>query len=290
MGERTIIVFGGNGMLGRDVVASIRDTPSLKWEGFVPSHLDIDITNKEKLSNYLGKRKPWAVINTAAYTDVDGAQSPEGTSLAMGANYIGVRNLARICHTLGIILLHVSTDYVFSGQADGYAEMSRYDGEPCNIYGVSKKLGEIALREYCPRHYIVRTSWLMGAHGVNFVKTILKLAKKNSSIRVVNDQWGVPNYTNDVADKIITILSHGLEFGIYHPVSHGYCTWYDLAKAAIALRGYPCEVFPVPTSEFPRPAGRPERSILLNTKFPPGTFWDEGLKDLLARYPDLENE
>lgn len=287
--QKPIVVLGGNGMLGRDIVALLCSQYSSRFVCYAPNRSTVDITNEADLLAYLGKEKPFAVINAAAFTNVDGAETLEGSLLASAINHRGTGNLARVCNALGIILAHVSSDYVFAGVKGVYSEKSDYDWDPPNIYGSSKKLGELEVSTSCNRHYIIRTSWLMGAHGNNFVKTILKIAKTRSSIDVVNDQWGVPNFTEDVAAKIITILGSALPFGVYHPVSSGSCTWYDLAQKAIALRGYPCEVIPVSTNRFPRPAPRPHRSILENTKLPPGKFWDEGLKDFLWKYPDLEN-
>jgi dTDP-4-dehydrorhamnose reductase len=202
--------------------------------------------------------------------------------LAMKVNGEGPGNLAKICNQLGVILVHYSTDYIFNGQkTDGYDE-DYYQVEPLSVYGESKALGEKLIKENCNKYYIVRTAWLYGKNGKNFVDTMVKEGQEKDEVRIVNDQYGSPTYAKDLAGQTKEILLNLKPvFGIYHATNSGSCTWYEFTKEIFKLKDIKTKIIPCTTDEFPRPAKRPKYSILLNTKLPPMRPWQEALKDYL---------
>jgi dTDP-4-dehydrorhamnose reductase len=263
-----IIVVGSSGMLGWEVVES------LKRGGFKAAPLDIpliDITKRESARSVLGGiGSPGLLINCAAYTAVDKAESePEA---AFAVNRDGPANLADECERLGIPLIHISTDYVFNGKSDRpYKEEDAAD--PQNVYGLSKWEGEEAVRSRLARHIIVRTSWLYGSRGLNFVKTILRLGKEREELKVISDQYGCPTWSFDLAGCLVRIAEHalsGLEevpWGTYHFCGEGITTWYHFAFAILdeARRRESsriARVSPVPSSSYPTVAARPGYSAL----------------------------
>ena len=200
------------------------------------------------------------VIHAAAFTNVDGCESDPDT--AYRANGLGTRNVAVAADEAGAAVAYVSTDYVFDGsQDDPYTEFDRPN--PINVYGRSKLAGEIFVREFCRRYWIVRTSWLFGKHGKNFVQTFLRLARENDEIRVVNDQIGSPTYTRHLAAKIAEIVSSS-RFGTYHVTNAGSCSWFQFAQEILRLRPARARVIPVASSEYATPAQRPKNSVLRN--------------------------
>jgi len=266
--NRTVIVIGSLGMLGWEVVES------LKTAGFAVAALDIpqiDITKRESVQSVLDRiDSPRLLINCAAYTAVDMAESePEA---AFAANRDGPANLARECERLGMPLIHISTDYVFNGKSDRpYKEEDAAD--PINVYGLSKWQGEKAVRSGLSDHIIVRTSWLYGARGQNFVKTMLRLGAEREELKVVCDQYGCPTWSFDLAGcltKIAERIDSGVETvprGTYHFCGAGITTWYDFASTILdeARRRLPSRiagVSPVPTDSYPTAALRPRYSAL----------------------------
>ena len=180
----------------------------------------------------------------------------------MKANAIGPRNLAMAAQQAGAKLVHVSTDYVFSGEDE--AEKHEWDiAGPRSVYGSSKLLGEKYVAEQCSRYFIVRTAWLYGYIGGNFVKTILKAGKERGELKVVNDQRGNPTNAADLAHHLLK-LAATKEYGVYHCTNNGTCSWYDFACEFVNLAGFPCRILPCTTEEFPRPAKRPAYSSLDN--------------------------
>ncbi|MBW2058981.1 MAG: dTDP-4-dehydrorhamnose reductase [Deltaproteobacteria bacterium] len=286
-----IVVVGNLGMLGRDL------QPGLERAGYLVRGFDLpelDIRKPREVLDCLKEARPGAVVNCAAYTDVDRAESEPG--IAFAVNRDGPANLAEACRTLGIPLVHLSTDYVFDGRA-GRAYREDDPANPINVYGRSKWDGEEAVRSRLDRHIILRTSWLFGSHGRNFVKTMLELAREKKEIRVVADQHGCPTWTGHLEEAIRVLIdriragSPGFSWGTYHFCGRGSTTWYGFAKAIVAgSRAWEGSagprVVPVTTEEYPTPARRPMRSILDCSKIGEvfgiaARPWREGLREVL---------
>ncbi|NLI11077.1 dTDP-4-dehydrorhamnose reductase [Pelotomaculum propionicicum] len=250
-----VMITGAAGMLGRAVAAEFA---SREAEVIALKRTDLDITDLKLVRRVTCCEKPEIVINCAAYTNVDGAETEP--HLAFLINGLGPRNLAVACREAGAILVHVSTDYVFDGNKPG--AYSIYD-DPCpsNIYGNSKLWGEKALSVNTNTYYIVRTSWLFGPGGNNFVMTMLRLGRDEGKVRVVNDQTGSPTYTVDLARGIADLCASGC-YGIYHITNQGSVTWHDFAKAIFARKGLSVDLTPCNTMFMGRPARRPQNSVL----------------------------
>ena len=219
---------------------------------------EIDITSPESVAEAFDSVRPDIVLNCAAYTDVDGAETHEMDALAVNA--VGPELLAHAAKKSNALLVHVSTDFVFDGEKVGaYREDDEVN--PLGVYGKSKLLGERAVASIAPEYLIVRTAWLYGPDGGNFVATILNLARQRSLVRVVDDQRGSPTYTGMLAETIWPLVSRGAR-GVFHASGRGACTWYELAAAAVELAGVKADVQPCTREEFPRPAKRPKNSVL----------------------------
>lgn len=246
-----ILVVGANGMLGRDVMALI---------GSAARGVDIDeidITSLESTDRVLKTLKPSAIINCAAYTDVDGCESNVET--AMQVNGEGVAHLAMASREIGARLVHISTDYVFDGgKGSPYVE----DDAPCplGVYGESKLAGEMNAA-FNPDHLIIRTQWLYGLHGKNFVETMLRLAGEKDELSVVDDQIGSPTWTVDLAHAVLALLKAGHR-GTYHAANSGFCSWNGFAQAIFEEAGLQIHVKGMTTDELNRPARRPLYSTL----------------------------
>lgn len=226
---------------------------------------------------------PRVVINCAAYTDVDAAESHEDE--ASEVNGHGVGRLARACAAIGATLVHFGTDYVFSGDADApYAVDAPI--APRTAYGRSKALGEEAIRASGAAHLIVRTSWLYAPWGKNFVRTIAKAAGERDALRVVDDQRGRPTSAEQLVETTLALLERGAR-GTFHASDEGECTWYELASFIVAERGARAQVSPCTTAEFPRPAPRPRYSVLdlsaTRARVPAAPAWQHSVRDVLAR-------
>lgn len=264
-----IVITGSKGQLGTQLQKILKDGYSeiggipeaLKGCEVIPIDIDeLDIADKKAVSDFIGKHKPDAVINCAAMTNVDGCETQ--IEVAMKANAIGPRNLAIACKENGAKLLHISTDYVFGGT--GTVPYREWDVcNPQSVYGASKYLGEQYVREFCDKYFIVRTSWLYGYIGKNFVKTMVRLGKTHDSIKVVNDQRGNPTNAEDLAHHLLK-LAVCEEYGVYHCTGEGECTWYDFACEIMKEFGIDCKVNPCTSEEFPSPTKRPEFSSLDN--------------------------
>ena len=228
----------------------------------------------KKISDLL----PEIVINAAAYTAVDEAE--QNKNLVYKINGCAVGFLATVCKEINAILVHFSTDYVFDGENhNGYKENHPY--RPINIYGKSKALGEKMILDISPKCYIIRTAWLFGKNGKNFVEIMLRLAGEKKEIRVVNDQFGSPTYAKDLASEVKKLIESQGQYGIYHITNSGTCSWYDFAVKIFELSKLNLKVRPVKSEKFPTPAKRPTYSMLINTKLPPMRKWEEALKDYL---------
>ncbi len=252
-----IMITGAQGMLGHDLVEVFSKLNSIDLYFF--GRTELDITNLNRVLEVTNEVQPQVIINAAAYTNVDECET--SVDLAYQVNAIGPRNLAVAANRHQSSLVHFSTDYVFPGDAvSPYREFDFI--QPKSIYGKSKWAGEELIRSLCPRHYIIRTSWLYGVHGKNFVTTMLKLASSQPVIKVVNDQVGSPTYTWDLATGVANLLSLNHAYGTYHLSNSGTCSWYDFAKEIFALRGLEVTVEPITTEVLARPAPRPAYSVL----------------------------
>jgi len=258
---KKVLIFGAYGMLGHDLQ---RTFPYAVFRGH-----DLDITDAGKVSIAIHDLHPALVINAAGYTDVDGCE--EHGDIAFAINGDSLVHIARACRDTGAVLIHYSTDYVFDGTRTSYREEDV--PHPINAYGESKLLGEKNIQENMEDYRIIRTSWLFGKHGKNFVETMLQLSSEMPQVRVVNDQFGKPTYTADLAQKTSDIASSAP--GIYHITNEGICSWYQFAHAIIP------NVVPCSTAEYPRKAKRPVYSVLTNTKTSPMRPWQEALKTYL---------
>lgn len=264
-----ILITGSKGQLGNELLDIIKSgkaeigevSEAIKKSEVIALDVDeLDITNLEQVKSKINDLKPDVVINCAAATNVDGCESNE--DFAFKVNSIGPRNLAIASEKVGAKLVQVSTDYVFSGV--GNKPLTEYDlTAPYSVYGKTKLLGENYVREFSSRYFIVRTAWLYGYVGHNFVYTMRRLGKEKDMITVVNDQRGNPTNANDLAYHILKLIETE-EYGIYHCTGKGECTWYDFAKMIIELSGEKCEVKPCTSEEYKTPAKRPEYSSLDN--------------------------
>lgn len=267
-----VLVTGANGMLGQDLC------PILEDNGYEVIETDVqtlNITDLDMVNKVLQDEKPDIIIHCAAYTNVDEAE--ENIDVARLINFKGTENIAKACGDKGITLVYISTDYVFSG--DGTKPYIPTDKTaPLNNYGLTKWEGEEAVRKYCEKYYICRTSWLYGVHGKNFVETMISLANK-PELKVVNDQIGCPTWTVDLSDVIIKIIKEK-PYGTYHTCGGGSTSWYGFANEIFKLAGLQVNLNPCTTDEFPRPAKRPSYSVMDNG----GLLrdWKLALKNYLA--------
>ncbi len=239
-------------MLGRDIQAAFADIELMPF-----TRAELDVTDLARTREVVKGAKPDLVIHSAAFTDVDGSESDFDRALLV--NGTGTRNVAMACEEAGCPVVYISSDYVFDGtKGSPYEEWDRT--QPVNRYGYSKFVGEQCVTSMTSRYYIIRTSWLYGQHGKNFVDTIVDLLKKRDSLDVVNDQTGSPTYTVDLAAKLRELPGKG--YGIYHFTNSSDCSWYDLAVEIARLKGSSVIINPVDSSKFPRPAKRPAYSVL----------------------------
>ena len=261
-----ILITGAGGQLGRELI----NQGQLK--GFsvqAPSEDDMDITDLEKIDRCMAFHQPEVVINAAAYTQVDKAESE--AALAFAVNTTGSANLARMCAKNKTPLVHISTDYVFDGQK-GTSYLETDTISPVGVYGRSKAEGEIEIRSHLKEHIILRTSWLYGIHGHNFAKTILKLATTKPKIRVVADQYGSPTNAADLAQTILIIsdrmqFNNDVDWGTYHYCGQGVISWYNFAEKIVGLARLYADVKttriePITTADYPTRALRPIYSAL----------------------------
>ena len=263
MGRRALVT-GAGGQLGRELV---RRGPARDWVVTGVTHADLDIADAAAVRRAVEAANVDLVVNAAAYTAVDLAESE--AERAYAANARGPRHLADACALLALPLVHVSTDYVFDGsKATGYVEDDPVG--PINVYGASKEAGERAVRAALPAHVILRTSWVYSAQGRNFVRTMLQLADEREELKVVADQFGCPTSAGELAEGVLTIagLLDGSpeRYGTFHFAGAGATSWFGFAGAVMELcrppGGRTPRLVPIPTRDFPRPARRPEHSVL----------------------------
>lgn len=252
-----IVVTGGTGQLGSDLIPRLRADGH---ETLGPSRQELDLTNGAQLRDYIRQAKPELIVHAAAYTQVDRAEQQPDDAYAVNA--YGTRDIAMAASEAGARLIYISTDYVY----DGTAQRPYTEFDPCNplsVYGKSKLAGEQFVRQWVKEHYILRTSWVFGAHGANFVKTMLRLAGGDGPVRVVADQIGSPTYTVDLADFIARLAGRQDGYGTYHVSNAGHCSWHAFCKEIYRQAGLGhIEVEAITTAEFPRPAPRPAYSVM----------------------------
>ncbi|MBR2665865.1 MAG: dTDP-4-dehydrorhamnose reductase [Methanobrevibacter sp.] len=273
-----ILITGSNGMLGHDLIEVLKD----KHELLLTTSKTLDITDGDSVMDFILKSNPDIVINSAAYTDVDGCES--NPDLAYNVNGEGVKNLALACREVDCPLVHISTDYVFNGQNDRPWVEDDEIG-PISIYGKSKLEGEEHIKEILEKYFIVRTAWLYGVNGRNFPRTMLELAQNHSEITVVYDEVGTPTYTPDLAKGISELIETDY-YGTYHLTNSGNCSWCEFARYIFEVADVDVNVIPVTASEFARPAPRPSYSVLENRNwvengFEPLRNYKEAIKEYI---------
>ncbi len=293
--KRKILIIGSSGMLGIDLSqelfhdcevfgADLVRRSSFAVRGFYK----LDITKKQNVSALIKNLNPEVIIHAAAWTDVDGCEFDE--KKAYRINSEGTKNVALACKAIGATLIYLSTDFVFDGKRKKpYKETDKT--KPLSIYADSKLKGEARVKRILKKYFILRTGWLYGKHGKNFVDTILKKAKTEDLLKVVDDQIGSPTYTKDLAKAIHTLINDtsnrahfNVPYGIYHISNSGSVLWYDYAKEILRLAKSQTKVVPISSRELDRSAKRPKMSVLDNSKFIKFTGykmrnWQEALKE-----------
>lgn len=260
------LVTGCNGQLGKEITLQLQHEVYGELS-VIPVDIDkLDITDGKSVRKYINVINPDIIINCAAYTNVDGCEVNE--DLAYKVNAIGPKNLAVAAEEYNSKLIHISTDYVFSGEENGgHPHTEDESANPISSYGKTKLAGEEYVKQYCSKYFIVRTAWLYGYYGKNFVKTIVNAGKKYGKLEVVNDQLGNPTNAADLASEIIKLMFTD-EYGIYHCTGKGICSWFDFARKIIEYSGIDAEVYPCSTEEYkqkhPQSADRPKWSALDN--------------------------
>jgi dTDP-4-dehydrorhamnose reductase len=280
-------ITGAGGMLGRELVAVLL-ARGIEVNAF--TRADLDVTDKAAVHDAIGSARPSVVANCAAWTKVDDAESAEDA--ARRVNGEAVQHIAEICRSAGARLIQPSTDYVFDGNtAVPYAEDA--SPAPKSAYGRSKAIGEHAVLAILPETgFVVRTAWLYGAYGPNFVATMVRLERNRETIDVIDDQYGQPTWTGDLARQIVSLVAAGAPAGIYHATNTGQATWFELAREVFALlHADPARVRPTTTKRFPRPAPRPAFSVLGHGKWAklglaPMREWPLALRDALPAVRD----
>jgi dTDP-4-dehydrorhamnose reductase len=272
-----LLVIGSAGMLGRAVV---RDASRLGHDVVGLTRADLDITDAVNVTRIVSAAEPQALINCAAWTDVDGAEANE--SRALRVNGDGAGNLARAAASVGARMVHVSTDYVFDGsRREPWVESDAVG--PLQAYGRTKLAGERQVAEVA-EHAIVRAAWLFGAGGANFVETMLRLAGERDEVSVVTDQAGRPTWTGHLAPALVELAERRGDVGVFHASGSGQCSWYEFALEILHRADTPCRVVPTTSDRFPRPARRPAYSVL-GTERAPGIVLPSW-QDALAAYLD----
>ena len=268
-----VVVTGAGGQLGTDLCKILRD-----FEVIPLTHRDIEIGDMNSVKRVFNEYKPDTIINTAAYVRVDDCETEPDKAFLINA--LGARNVAVVAQELGAKLVHISTDYVFGGVGETLVVSPKLGGDkphphtefdtpaPINVYGRSKLAGEDFVHHLCQKHFIVRTSGLFGiagssGKGGNFIETMLRLAKEQDELKVVNDQEFSPTYTGDLAKKIAQLIATEC-YGIFHITNKGTCSWYEFAREILKQAGLKTDVIPVTSDQYPQKARRPRFSVLDN--------------------------
>lgn len=274
-----VLVTGVKGQLGYDVVNE------LNKRGHIAVGTDIeemDITDAISVDTVIKESSPDAVIHCAAYTAVDAAE--DNVDLCRKINADGTQNIANVCKELDIKMIYISTDYVFDGEGERPWEPDD-NRTPLNVYGQTKYEGELAVQNTLDKYFIVRIAWVFGVNGKNFIKTMLNLGKTRDSLTVVNDQFGSPTYTYDLARLLVDMVETE-KYGIYHATNEGICTWYEFACEIFRQAGMNIKVSPVLASEYPAKAKRPSNSRMSKEKLTENGFkklptWQNALERYL---------
>ncbi len=294
--KNKILITGANGQLGRDLIKEFNERKNFliagtdlqeKYSGDETcEYLPVDITNYEAVENLFMKIKPDRVIHCAAWTAVDAAEDENNKNIVWNVNVIGTENISKACKKFNCVMTYISTDYIFNGQGSEAWKPDDEKFKPLNYYGLSKLNGEFAVKKYLDKYFIVRIAWVFGQNGNNFVKTMLKLAEKYKTLRVVNDQIGTPTYTPDLA-KLLADMNLTEKFGIYHATNEGgFISWYDFACEIFKQANININIIPVSTAEYGlSKAERPFNSRLDKRKLSENGFkllpdW----RDALRRY------
>lgn len=248
-----VLVTGYTGQLGFDVV---RELKARNIECIGTTRHEFSLTDTEKMKSFVKAYKPDVVIHCAAYMNVNEAE--DNKDLCMLVNYSSTKELAEICKEIDAKMIYISTDYVFAGSGEGFYEINN-DKKPQNVYGKSKLKGELAIQKILYKYFIIRTSWLFGINGNNFIKYVLSEQKKGNKLKIVNDQIGSPTYTVDLA-KLLCDMSLSDKYGVYHATNEGICSWYDFACEIFKQADIKIDVEPVPSTAFPTKAIRPHNS------------------------------
>jgi dTDP-4-dehydrorhamnose reductase len=292
-----ILVCGAGGQVGQELVER---AAGFGLEVLAPARAQLDISKPEQVAAAM-RQRPGLIINAAAYTHVDNAESHSEQAYAV--NRDGARNLAEAAEHAGVPLFHISTDYVFSGEAD-HPYIESDETGPTGVYGASKLAGEEAIRACLPAHLILRTSWVYGVYGNNFVKTMLRLARQRDALGVVSDQMGCPTQAGAIASVLLELARRhaagtGLAWGVYHYSGAPACSWYDFAaeifrqgeRAGLIARQP--TVSPIATAQYPTPARRPAWSVLDCSRFESAFglkphAWQDDLADVIATLQQQE--
>ena len=278
------LITGANGQLGTEL-CYLLDDMELKYEATTLDNLDI--TDQQQVFETLRRVQPSHIIHCAAYTAVDKAED-EGRDLNYKVNVDGTRYLAAAAKELGIPLVYISTDYVFDGNLTDGEYLVDSDTNPMNEYGKAKLQGEEVVRDLLSDYYIIRTSWVFGKYGHNFVYTMRRLAKERTQLTIVNDQYGRPTWTRTLAEFVVFLLQNQSPYGIYHLSNDNACTWYEFAREI--LKDTDVEVLPVTSAEFPQKAYRPKHSVMSLEKAKRLGFtiptWRDALQQFLSSLDD----
>lgn len=279
-----ILLTGGNGQLGRELVGA---ATTAGHHVRAASHADCDITSPEAVQETVEDADPDVLINCAAWNRVDAAEAQSDD--AFRVNALGPRVLARACASRHVLLVHLSTDYVFDGSATTPIDEWQ-SPNPRTTYGASKLAGENEVRSLTDRHQVVRTSWLYGGDGPNFVLTMLRALAERRPLRVVSDQLGSPTWTGDLAPALLRVIARDIP-GTYHLTNSGATSWHGFAEAIVAALGGSTDVAAITTAEYPTAARRPPYSVLDNRVWrllgeTPLAHWQDGLKGYLAQLRD----
>lgn len=279
---KKILIIGADGMLGRAVVDVLK---SQDYFLLTPNKEILDITDRKSIDSFMETNNPDVIINCSAYTNVNEAEDND-KELNYLVNHIGVKNIVDSANQYNSVLIHFSTDYVFGeNKKDGYTE---YDSphSQLNEYGRAKRFGETEVEKSRNKFFILRVSWLFGPGKKNFVSTIADLAQKNTQLNVVDDEFGVPTYTYDVAESLNTFLQNFNNYssGYYHMVNEGICSRFEEAKFIIDYMKLNCKVNPIKLKDYQRKAKVPNYSILINTKLAKFRSWQEAVAEYIDKY------
>jgi dTDP-4-dehydrorhamnose reductase len=274
-----ILITGAQGQLGTEL-CHLLDEKNIEYVGTGSS--DLDITDNKAVADYFNKYKPELVYHCAAFTAVDAAEEEPGKTTNQKVNVDGTKNIAEASEKIGATMVYISTDYVFDGKnEDMYTEDSIPN--PQNEYGRAKLAGEKAVSEVMSKYYIIRTSWVFGEYGKNFVYTMLRLAETHDHLTVVNDQMGRPTWTRTLAEFMNYAVENNIPYGLYQLSNEGLCTWYEFAKEI--LKDKNIKIDPVTSNEYPQKAYRPRHSVMDLAKVENTGFevinWQEALSSFL---------